>query len=64
MKRRSMAAAYIEDIPGHAEKARGFLAELSNPDALGADDRTLFAIVRAPEVMGEAGKRVPDEVRQ
>ena len=32
--------------------------------ALAADDRTLFAVVRALEIIGEAAKRVPAPVRE
>ncbi len=63
MKRRS-AAAYIDDIPVHAEKAVAFLAELSDPDETTRDGKTLFAIIRALEVVGEASKPVPDDVRR
>lgn len=62
MSRRS-AAARVEDILAHAEKAMAFLAQLPDPHGLAADERTLFAIVRALEVVGEASKRVPAEVR-
>lgn len=58
------AAAYVEDIPEHARKAVRFLSELSDPAALASDEKTLFAIVRALEVVGEAAKRVPEDVRR
>lgn len=53
---------YLEDILDNAlaacEFARGLTA-----DAFAADRRTLYAVMRALEIVGEAAKRVPDTVR-
>jgi uncharacterized protein with HEPN domain len=32
--------------------------------ALSSDDKTVFAVVRALEIIGEATKRIPQEVRE
>ena len=53
---------YVEDIITAMQKAQGFLEGMSY-EALARDDRTSFAVVRALEIIGEATKQVPDEVR-
>ena len=55
---------YLHDILDHAEKAESFLADSPSAEALREDERTLFAVVRALEVIGEAAKRVPQDLRR
>ncbi len=55
---------WIEDILIHAEKAIAFLGDLPDATALARDEKTLYAIVRALEIMGEASKRVPATIRR
>ncbi|HHR85284.1 MAG TPA: DUF86 domain-containing protein [Candidatus Acetothermia bacterium] len=54
---------YLGDILEYAEKAVGFLAETPTLDDLQKDERTLLAVVRALEVIGEAAKRIPKNFR-
>ena len=54
---------YLGDILVYAEKAVGFLAETPTLDDLQKDERTLLAVVRALEVIGEAAKRIPKDFR-
>ncbi len=54
---------YLEDILEYAGKAIRFLAETPTLDDLKEDERTLLAIVRALEVIGEAAKRIPKDFR-
>ena len=54
---------YLEDILEYAEKAHRFLAETPTLDDLKEDERTLLAVVRALEVVGEAAKRIPKDFR-
>jgi len=54
---------YLEDILEYAEKAVDFLEEVPTLDALKRDERTLLAVVRALEVIGEAAKRIPQDFR-
>ncbi len=61
MKKGRSPAAWLEDMVLHAEKAIAFLADA--PEDLARDDKTLFAILRALEVLGEASKRIPPEYR-
>lgn len=53
---------YIDDIRREAGNAIDFLGELT-PAELDADRRTSYAIIHAFEVMGEAAKRIPDDIR-
>ncbi len=43
-------------------KAQGFVAGISYDD-FATDDKTVFAVIRALEVIGEAAKRIPESVR-
>lgn len=54
---------YLRDILDCAEKAERFLEGIPSVSALEKDDRTLFAVIRALEVIGEAAKHVPEEFR-
>jgi uncharacterized protein with HEPN domain len=45
-----------------AEKALSFTAGMTR-EAFEADPKTVFATIRALEVVGEAAKKVPDSVR-
>jgi len=53
---------YLKDIVEAAEKIRRYLAGMSWDD-LAADSKTLDAVVRNLEVIGEAAKNVPEDVR-
>ena len=55
-------AAYLAAIADAAVKARGFLGS-STLEQFSADDKTVFAVIRALEVLGEATKRIPQEFR-
>ena len=61
MKRDRSPVAWVEDMVLHAEKAIAFLADA--PEDLARDEKTLFAVLRALEVLGEASKRIPPEYR-
>jgi len=54
---------YLEDILQYAGKAIRFLEETPALDDLKEDERTLLAVVRALEVVGEAVKRIPKDFR-
>jgi uncharacterized protein with HEPN domain len=53
---------YLKDILAAIESIEQFVAGMSF-EAFQADDKTLSAVVRKLEIIGEATKRVPDEVR-
>ncbi len=47
---------------GHAGKAIGFIDAMSF-EAFADDERTQFAAIRALEIVGEAARGIPDEIR-
>lgn len=53
---------YLQDILENAAKALEFVQGMSEDEFL-EDDKTIFAVIRALEVMGEAAKNVPDNIR-
>ena len=53
----------MEDILEYTEKAHRFLEDTPTVDDLQKDERTLLAVVRALEVIGEAEKRIPKDFR-
>jgi uncharacterized protein with HEPN domain len=62
MTQRRSVADYVEDIRQAAEKAiaLGGDAPLATFEA---DEKTAFAVIRALELIGEATKRIPSEIR-
>ena len=54
---------YLEDILQYAAKAIRFLEDTATLDDLQKDERTLLAVVRALEVIGEAAKSIPQDFR-
>lgn len=53
---------YLSDILDAVRKARGFVAGMAFED-FEADSRTLFAVTRALEIVGEAAKKITPELR-
>ncbi|MCY2988455.1 MAG: DUF86 domain-containing protein [Planctomycetota bacterium] len=53
---------HLEDISQAAQKALEFVEGIAYEDFLG-DDKTVYAVVRALEILGEATKRIPPEIR-
>ena len=53
---------YLEDIQQAAQKAISFVQGL-NRDGFTSDEKTVFAVTRALEVLGEATKRIPQSFR-
>src|SRR5687768_4307784 len=53
---------FLEDIRNAARTARRFV-ELWTREQFLVDERTQFAVVRALEILGEATKRIPAELR-
>lgn len=54
---------YLEDILEAIAKAQEFVRGLSREEFL-TDDKTAYAVVRALEIVGEAAKQVPPELRE
>ncbi len=53
---------YLEDIRSAAAKAIEFLGGQSM-DAFASDEKTAYAVIRALEILGEATKNIPQDVR-
>jgi len=54
---------YLEDVLTSMDKAENFVQGMSYDDFL-TDDKTSYATLRALEIIGEAVKKVPQEVRK
>ncbi len=63
MKRKREYIDYLRDILDAAEKAERFAAGM-DIETFERDDKTVFAVVRALEIIGEATKHIPSAVRQ
>ena len=55
-------ADYLEDILDAMAKAESFVQGMSF-DQFATDDKTVFAVIRALEIVGEAARRIPDSFR-
>jgi uncharacterized protein with HEPN domain len=53
---------YLDDIRTAAGKATAFVAGMTY-EAFCLDEKTAFAVVRAFEIIGEAAKRIPQDIR-
>ncbi len=63
MTSRQTVEDYLRDIVSYADKAMRFLADSPSAAALAQDERTLLAVVRALEVIGEAARQIPTPFR-
>jgi uncharacterized protein with HEPN domain len=52
----------LRDIEQHIDRANRFVAGL-NFDQFENDERTIFAVIRCLEIISEASRRLPEEVR-
>lgn len=55
-------ADYLRDMLDAADKAERFLADVTE-EQFRANDEKVFAVVRALEIVGEAARAIPEEVR-
>lgn len=53
----------MKDILAAIESIEGFIAGM-DLDSFQTDDKTTSAVMRKLEIMGEAVKQIPDEIRQ
>jgi len=54
---------YIADILDSIERIEVFTSGMSFED-FAADEKTVYAVIRALEIIGEATKRIPEATRQ
>jgi uncharacterized protein with HEPN domain len=62
MTQRRTSLECLEDIQQAAEKALAFLGGVPL-ETFERDDKTVYAVIRALELVGEAAKRIPSELR-
>ena len=53
---------YVKDTLEAIEKARQFIEGMGY-DEFSRDDKTVYAAIRALEIVGEASKKIPQEVK-
>ncbi|MCL4321570.1 MAG: DUF86 domain-containing protein [Deltaproteobacteria bacterium] len=53
---------YLDDIVKYIEKAEKYTSNISYEDFL-RDDKTINAVIRCIEVLGEASNKIPDEIK-
>jgi uncharacterized protein with HEPN domain len=63
MKPERLAIDYLRDIVEYADTAASFLEGYSSTEEFSQDRRTLLAVVRALEVIGEAARHIPTAIR-
>jgi uncharacterized protein with HEPN domain len=61
--RRRLYADYLEDIFEAMGAAMRFAEGMAEEEFV-ADQKTVYATVRALEIIGEAAKQIPDEIRE
>ena len=62
MRAKSVYLDYVEDILDSIESVAEFISGMSL-DVFMDDKKTQFAVIRALEIIGEASKNIPSEVR-
>ncbi len=63
MRSRREYVDYLRDILDAADKAGRFTAGM-HFDSFATDEKTVFAVVRALEIIGEAANKIPGSVRE
>lgn len=53
---------YLRDMLENAEKARSFIKGMDYDD-FRKDDKAVYAVIRAFEIIGEAARQIPQEMR-
>jgi len=54
---------YLHDMLENADKALSFVQGLDY-DTFCKDDKAIYAVIRAFEIMGEASRQIPEDVRK
>jgi len=60
--RSDLVAIALQDILHHINLAERFVAGF-DPEKFAADVRTIYATTRCPEIISEASRRLPDELK-
>ena len=64
MKPERLVTDYLHDILEYAEAAESFVAGCSSFEEFRGDRRTVWATVRALEVIGEAARQIPKAIQE
>lgn len=64
MKRNADYIIYLQDILDTIQKIEQFMADVEDFDAFLKDEKTAFAVIRALEIIGEAAKNIPNNIRK
>lgn len=54
---------YLQDMLENAEKALSFVQGMDY-DGFCADEKAVYAVIRALEIIGEAARQIPENIRQ
>ncbi len=54
---------YLEDIAGEIRKVAQFIKDISF-DQFKTDEKIVYAVIRAIEIIGETSKKIPDEIKR
>ena len=54
---------YLRDMLENAEKALSFVQGMDY-DGFCTDDKAVYAVIRALEIIGEAARQIPENIRQ
>jgi uncharacterized protein with HEPN domain len=54
---------YLNDMMENAEKALSFVQGMDY-DGFCEDDKAVYAVIRALEIIGEAARQIPESIRQ
>lgn len=54
---------YLDDILEEIKKVAKFIGGMTF-EQFNTDEKTVYAVIRAIEVIGEASKKIPDSIRQ
>lgn len=63
MKKSHHHQDYLDDIVSEINKVKLFIKGFSF-EQFKTDEKTVYAVIRAIEIIGEASKKVPDEIKQ
>ena len=63
MKKQRDFTVYLDDIIEAIEKGISFIKDMTF-EQFQEDEKTQFALIRAIEIIGEASKKIPKEIRE
>lgn len=55
---------YLEDIIAQISKIETFVSHINSLEEFQKNEMVVYACIRALEILGEAAKQIPDDIRQ